>query len=201
MAVHRKYHWVSRGILAGYRASNSGVVRVTLEVVDIDFLLILTLAVLVELDVVIETIIGVSVGLVDLGVLGKFTVGLQTAGLIGGILHDNITLLILVITEREQNDITLVDPDLLAELATNVGQTLLAIEAKSLKATVTQHLHNLSILLALLLEDELTLLIVVLVLTTATVLTALSLVLGHGGGARLALDSSLAVCRYFSFFS
>lgn len=29
----------------------------------------------------------------------------------------------------------------------------------------------------------------------------LSLVLGHGGGARLALDSSLAVCRYFSFFS
>jgi hypothetical protein len=54
-----------------------------------------------------------------------------------------------------------------------VSQTLLAIEAKSLKTTVAQHLHDLSVLLALLLEDELTLLIVVLVLTTTTVLTAL----------------------------
>lgn len=173
MAVHREYHWGSHDILAGYRASSSGVVRVTLEVVDIDFLLILALAVLVELDVVVETVVGISISLVDLGVLGKFTVGLQTASLVGGVLHDNITLLVLVFTERKQNDITLIDPDLLAELATNVSETLLAIEAKSLKTTVTQHLHNLSILLALLLEDELTLLIVVLVLTTATVLTAL----------------------------
>ena len=80
MAVHRKYHWVSRGILAGYRASNSGVVRVTLEVVDIDFLLILTLAVLVELDVVIETIIGVSVGLVDLGIFWQFAICFDYGG-------------------------------------------------------------------------------------------------------------------------
>jgi hypothetical protein len=54
-----------------------------------------------------------------------------------------------------------------------VGQTLLAIEAESLQTTVTQHLDDLSVLLALLLEDELTLLVVVLVLSTTTVLTAL----------------------------
>ena len=52
-------------------------------------------------------------------------------------------------------------------------QTLLTVEAKSLKTTVTKHLHDLSVLLTLLLEDELTLLVVVLVLTTTTVLTAL----------------------------
>ena len=145
----------------------------TLEVVDIDVLLILALAILVELDVVVQAVTTVGIGLVDLGVLRQLTVGLQGTGLVGGVLHDNITLLVLVITEREENDITLVDPDLLAELATNMGQTLLAIEAKCLQTTVAQHLHYLCVLLALLLEDELTLLVVVLVLSTTAVLTAL----------------------------
>lgn len=145
----------------------------SLELVDIDFLLILALAVLVELDVVLETLGAVGIGFVDLGVLGQLAVGLQGTGLIGGVLHDNITLLVLVVTEREENDVTLVDPDLLAELSTDVSKTLLTVEAKSLKTTVTKHLHDLSVLLTLLLEDELTLLVVVLVLTTTTVLTAL----------------------------
>jgi hypothetical protein len=149
------------------------VVGVSLELVDIDFLLVLALAVLVELDVVLEALVAEGIGLVDLGVLGQLTVGLQTAGLVGGVLHNNITLLVLVVTEREKDNITLVDPDLLAKLATNVSQTLLAVEAQSLQTTVAEHLDDLSILLAVLLEDELTLLVVVLVLTTTTVLTAL----------------------------
>jgi hypothetical protein len=54
-----------------------------------------------------------------------------------------------------------------------VGQTLLAVEAERLETTVTQHLHDLCVLLSVFLEDELTLLVVVLVLSTTTVLTAL----------------------------
>ena len=174
LAAHRECH--KRNFSWHYyRAEHRALwgVTVTLEVVDIDFLLVLALAVLVELDVVLETLVGVGVGLVNLGVLGQLTVGLQGTGLVGGVLHDNVALLVLVITEREKDDVTLVDPDLLAHLATNVSQTLLAIEAERLETTVAQHLHDLSVLLALLLEDELTLLVVVLVLATTTVLTAL----------------------------
>lgn len=104
----------------------------SLELVDIDLLLVLAFAVLVELDVVVQAFTTVGIGLVDLGVLGQLAVGLKRTGLVGGVLHDNITFLVLVVTEREENDITLVDPDLLAELATNVGQTLLAVEAECL---------------------------------------------------------------------
>lgn len=42
-----------------------------------------------------------------------------------------------------------------------------------------KHLHDLCILLAILLEGKLTLLVVVLVLPTSSVLSSLSLVLGH----------------------
>lgn len=145
-----------------------------LEVVNIDLLVFfVTLTVLIELDVVLESFLAVGVGLVDLGVLRQLAVGLETSGLIGGVLHDNVALFVLVFTQREENNVTLVDPDLLPELATNVCQTLLTVEAKSLQTAVTQHLHDLRILLAFLLEDEFALLVVVLVLTTSAVLTAL----------------------------
>lgn len=144
-----------------------------LELVDIDLLVVFALAVLVELDVVLEALVAVGVGLVDLGVFGQLAVGLETAGLVGGVLHDHVALLVLVITQREENDVTLVDPDLLPQLATDVGKSLLAVEAESLQTAVAEHLHDLRILLALLLENEFTLLVVVLVLSTATVLTAL----------------------------
>jgi len=162
-----------RGILAGQSIELWGWQGVTLEFVDIDLLVVLALTVLVELDVVLDTLGAVSIGLVDLGVLGQLAVGLERTGLVGGVLHDNITLLVLVVTEREEDNITLVDPDLLAELATNVGETALAVEAHGLETTVAKHLHNLSILLAFFLEDELTLLVVVLVLSATTVLTTL----------------------------
>lgn len=51
-----------------------------------------------------------------------------------------------------------------------------------------KHLHDLCILLAILLEGKLTLLVVVLVLSTSSVLSSLSLVLGHICG--LVLNSS-----------
>lgn len=167
-------YWIQGTGRAEYRALEWW--RVSLELVDINFLLFFALAVLVELDVVLEAFVAVGIGLVDLGVFGQLAVGLERTGLVGGVLHDHIALLVLVLTEREEDDITLVDPDLLAHLATDVSQTLFAIKAQSLQAAVAQHLYNLRILLAFLLEDKLALLVVVLVLSTATVLTALYMI-------------------------
>lgn len=48
---------------------------------------------------------------------------------------------------------------------------------------VPEHLHDLSVLLAILLEGEFSLLVVVLVLSTSPVLSSLSLVLRHGVGS------------------
>lgn len=57
---------------------------------------------------------------VDLGRFWQFTICLQTSGFIGVVLEDNISLLVLVISQGQQNDITLVDPHLLSHLASDV---------------------------------------------------------------------------------
>lgn len=57
-----------------------------------------------------------------------------------------------------------------------------------------KHLHDLCILLAILLEGELTLLVVVLVLSTSSVLSSLSLVLGHSCGVFGLSNASCCVC-------
>ena len=49
---------------------------------------------------------------VDLRILGKFAVRFQVAGLIGCVLQDNVALLILIVAQGEQDDISLVDPHL-----------------------------------------------------------------------------------------
>lgn len=145
-----------------------------LELVDIDLLVFfVALAVLIEFDVVFESFLSVGVGLVDLGSLGQLAVGLETPGLVGGVLHDHIGLFVLVFTQREKDDVSLVDPDLLPQFAPDVTQTLLTVEAESLQTAVTQHPDDLRIFLAFLLEDKLALFVVVLVLTTSAVLTAL----------------------------
>lgn len=145
----------------------------TLDLVDIDLLLVGAFAVLVELDVVLETLVTVGIGLVDLGVLGQLAVGLEGAGLIGGVLQDDVALLILVVAQGEEDDVALVDPDLLAQLASDVCQSLLAVEAHGLETAVAQHLDDLRVFLTLLLEDQFALLVVVLVLAATAILTTL----------------------------
>jgi hypothetical protein len=54
-----------------------------------------------------------------------------------------------------------------------MGETARAVEALCLQTAVAEHLDDLGIFLALLLEDEFALLVVVLVLTTASILAAL----------------------------
>ena len=60
-----------------------------------------------------------------------------------------------------------------------MAETLDTVEAHGLEAAVAQHLGDLGVLLAVLLEDQLTLQALVLVLSPPPVLTSLSLVLGH----------------------
>ena len=95
------------------------------DIVDLDILgadttgllLALRVPVLIELEVAVAVALGaVRVGLVDLGVLGQLAVGLERAGLVGGVLEDDVALVVLVVAEGEEDDVALVDPDLLAEL-------------------------------------------------------------------------------------
>lgn len=62
---------------------------------------------------------------------------------------------------------------LLAHFTTDMCETLLAVEALSLKTTVSEHFGDLCVLLAVFTEDELALVIVVLVLSTSPIFTTL----------------------------
>ena len=54
----------------------------------------------------------ISICLVDLCILWKFAVGFERAGFVGGVLEDDVALLILVVAEREKDDISLINPNL-----------------------------------------------------------------------------------------
>ena len=54
----------------------------------------------------------ISICLVDLCILRKFAVGFERTGFVGGILENNVALLILVVAEGEKDDVSLVNPDL-----------------------------------------------------------------------------------------
>ncbi len=53
----------------------------------------------------------------------------QRTGLVGGVLEDDIALLVLVFTEGDEDDVAVVDPDLFPELATDKTETLDTVEA------------------------------------------------------------------------
>lgn len=131
-------------------------------------------AVLVKLKVaVVATLVAICVRLVDLGVLGQFAVRLETSGLVGRVLQDDVAFLVLVVPQREQDDVTLVDPHLLAQLAPDMREALLAVETLRLKSTISKHLDYLSVLLAILLEGKFSLLVVIFVLPSSSIFTSL----------------------------
>jgi hypothetical protein len=103
---------------------------------------------------------------VDADVLRQLPILLQATGLICHILQDHITLGVLVVTQADQDDVSLVDPNLLAHLATDMAQALGAINALGFQAPVAKHAQHLSVLLPVLLENQLTLLLVLILSTT-----------------------------------
>ena len=58
----------------------------------------------------------------------------------GRVLENDVALLVLVVTERQQDDVALVNPHLLPELAADVAKAAGAVEALGLEAAVAQHL-------------------------------------------------------------
>jgi hypothetical protein len=58
-------------------------------------------------------------------------------------------------------------------LVTYVGETLAAVETESLKTSVAQHLDDLGVFLAVLLEGQLSTLVIVLLGTSSAVLATL----------------------------
>ena len=114
---------------------------------------------------------------------------MQGAGLVSRVLENHIALLVLVLAERDKDDVSIVDPDLLAKLASNEAKTLDAVEAlkrdsgsawrlqwqcwrdkshHGFETAVPEHLKDLGVFLAILLERELTLLVAVVATGSAS---------------------------------
>lgn len=55
--------------------------------------------------------------------------GVQRTGLVGRVLENHVALLVLVLAQRDEDDVAVVDPDLLPELATDQAETLDTIKA------------------------------------------------------------------------
>lgn len=106
------------------RSGKIGATR--LDVVNVDLLLVTGIRLIVRISIAeLEVSLAIlalaeTIGLVDLGVLGQLAVRLERAGLVGRVLEDHVALVVLEVAEREEDDVALVDPDLLAHLATDL---------------------------------------------------------------------------------
>ena len=101
--------------------------------------------ILIKLHVPLPLLIRIRIRLVDLRALGQLVVRLQTPRLVGRILQYHIALLVLVVAQREEDDVALVDPDFLAELAADVREAAGAVEAEGFEAAVAEHLEDLGV--------------------------------------------------------
>mmetsp|Transcript_3109 Transcript_3109/g.7484 ORF Transcript_3109/g.7484 Transcript_3109/m.7484 type:complete len:260 (-) Transcript_3109:114-893(-) len=117
--------------------------------------------------------------LVDAGVLRQLPVLLEVSCLVGRVLVDDVDLFVLKVSLGHQHDVTGGDPYLFAHLSANVSQSGDTVEAKALAPAVSEHLDDLGVLLAVLLELELALGLLSVALSPAAVLSSLSLRLRH----------------------
>lgn len=69
------------------------------QVVHVDLLAALVISVFVKLEPdALVAFVAICVRLVDLCIAGQFTVGLERARLVGAVLENDITLVVLIIT-------------------------------------------------------------------------------------------------------
>ena len=97
--------------------------------------------------------------LVDPQALRQLPVRLERPRLLGAVLQNDVGLSVLVVPQPDQHHVAGVDPDLFAHLAADVREALDAVDALGVEAVVAEHLEDLGVLLAVLLEDELALLL------------------------------------------
>merc|ERR1712240_262709 len=133
----------------------------------------------VELDVIVKISTDEVDGFINLNGIWEFAVGFQITSFIRGILQDYVRFRILIIPETNQDNVRLVDPDLLPELATNVAKTFHSIEAHRFQASIAQHLRNLGVFLTVFFKDQFSFQPLIFVLSPPPVLSSLSLVLRH----------------------
>merc|ERR1712141_556255 len=134
---------------------------------------------IIELNVVIEVASDKVYSFVDLDRLREFAVGLQVARFVSRVLEDHISLGILIVTKANEDNVGLVYPHLLPELAPDMAQAFHPVETHGLEASVAQHLGHLGIFLTILLENELSLQPLVFILSPPPVFSSFSLVLRH----------------------
>ena len=140
------------------------------NVIDIKFILLFGL-----LDSIITILVILTeLALVDLDVLGDLSKLLDLLGLLVLVLQDNVTLVVSEVTKTNKHDVSRVDPNTVLRAATNGAHALDTIHAEFLNKTVSEHAENLTVLLAILLDDELTLVVLSKVLCLLSVLTTLS---------------------------
>ena len=135
---------------------------------------------IIKLDVIVEVASDKVDSVSDLDGLWKLAVGLEVPGLISAVLQDDISLGILIVPQTDEDDVRLVDPDFLPELATDVTEPFDSVKAHRLQSAITEHLGDLGVLLTILLKHQLSLVSEILVLPSPPVLSSLSLVLRHG---------------------
>merc|ERR1719220_2537961 len=111
---------------------------------------------IVELNVVVNAFFTERNGLVDLDSFWELTVRLQVSRLVSRVLENDVSSGIVIVSKADQDNVRLINPDFLAQLSTNVTETLDTIEAHSLKATIAQHFDHLGILLTIFFKDQLT---------------------------------------------
>merc|ERR1719507_2777135 len=104
---------------------------------------------IVELNVVVNAFLTERNGLVDFDSFRELTVRLQVSRLVSRVLQNDVSSGILIVSKADQDNVRLINPDFLAQLSTNVTETLDTIEAHSLKATITQHFDHLGIFLTI----------------------------------------------------
>mmetsp|Transcript_15754 Transcript_15754/g.29392 ORF Transcript_15754/g.29392 Transcript_15754/m.29392 type:complete len:217 (-) Transcript_15754:18-668(-) len=125
-----------------------------------------------EMHIVILVISIHKISVIDSHAIWKLLVGLQIPRFLRRVLNDDVALLILKVTQRNKHNVSLIHPDFLAHLATDVTEPLCAVAAHHLTTAVAQHPQHLAVLLAILLEDELALCVVCAALCTFGLVTS-----------------------------
>merc|ERR1712029_1328790 len=133
----------------------------------------------IELDVLVQVTANEINSVTDLDGFGKLAIGLEIPRFIGRIFLDHISFSILIISETNKNDIRLIDPHFLSQISTNVTQSFDTVKTHSFESSITKHLGDLGVLLAIFFENEFTLEALIFILSSTPIFSSFSLILRH----------------------